>query len=124
DHARDATVQDVATDAAGYGLPTGMTEHIGADYLELHRLLTLSNLSLFQQYTAAYAASVDNGEAYYILDVTNPTAPTVTMASRTKFLRQYFKYIRRGAVRIGAASTNASFDPVAFINAGGQYVVV
>ena len=46
------------------------------------------------------------------------------MASRTKFLRQYFKYIRRGAVRIGAASTNASFDPVAFINAGGQYVVV
>jgi hypothetical protein len=39
-------------------------------------------------------------------------------------LPQYFKYIRRGAVRIEATSTKGDFDPVAFINTNSGYVVV
>jgi hypothetical protein len=46
------------------------------------------------------------------------------MNSRTEFLRQYFKFIRSGAVRIQATSDNGSFQPLAFINKNGSYVVV
>ncbi len=43
---------------------------------------------------------------------------------RTKYNRQYFKFIHRDAVRIKAASDNDYFDPLAFINEDGTYVVV
>ena len=46
------------------------------------------------------------------------------MGERTKFLRQYFKFIRMGAVRIGAGTDGSDFDPLAFINTDGSYVVV
>jgi hypothetical protein len=46
------------------------------------------------------------------------------MASRTKLLRQYFKWIRAGAVRIDATSSNAAVAPLAFSNTNGKYVVV
>jgi hypothetical protein len=42
----------------------------------------------------------------------------------TKTIRQYTKHVRPGAQRIDSVSQNPSFDPVAFVNADGQYVVV
>ncbi len=69
----------------------------------------------------AYPDQADNGGQYFnVSSATN----VVTIASRTKFYRQYFKYIRRGAVRIEAAGNNSSLNPLAFINANGKYVVV
>ena len=59
----------------------------------------------------------------YNVDTTNPTSPVVTISNRSKFIRQYTKFIRPGARRIGATG-NSNFDPVAFINANGKYVVV
>ena len=46
------------------------------------------------------------------------------MGSKTKFTRQYYKFIRKGALRIDAVSNNTAFDPLAFINTNGKYVVV
>ncbi|MEO7966603.1 MAG: glycoside hydrolase family 30 beta sandwich domain-containing protein, partial [Gemmatimonadaceae bacterium] len=39
-------------------------------------------------------------------------------------LRQYFRYVGLGAVRVGATSANNTFAPVAFRNTNGKYVVV
>jgi hypothetical protein len=98
-----------------------MLELIGANYRNLHQDLKAGNVA-WQQYTFGFdAANGDQGGAYYLV---NHTTHTVTIASQTKFLRQYFKFIRRGAVRISATSNNATLDPVAFINTNGKYVVV
>lgn len=49
---------------------------------------------------------------------------TFTIRDRAKYMRQYYKYVRAGAKKIGATSTNATYDPVAFVNTDGRYVVV
>ena len=105
------------------GLTAGMLEKIGAAYNYLQMDLQLGHNSDWQQYTLAYPA-VDTGAQYFTLDLTIPTNPVITMGSRTRYLRQYFKFIPRGAVRIGATSVDPTFDPVAFINSNGKYVVV
>jgi hypothetical protein len=100
---------------------TSMLEMIGANYVQLHQDLKAGNVA-WQQYTLGYdSANGDKGGAYYLV---NHATHKVTISSNMKLLRQYFKYIRRGAVRISATSNNAAFDPVAFINANGKYVVV
>jgi hypothetical protein len=60
----------------------------------------------------------------YVVDASNPNNPKVTMQDLTKFTRQYFKFIRRGAVRIEASSDDANLDPLAFVNTDSSYVVV
>lgn len=120
----DSVRQDIASFRAD-GKTTAMTEHIGADYAELHTDLKNGKVSAWQQYTLAYHGTNDNGGAYYRIDNNASTPQTqVIMNSRTKFLRQYFKFIRKGAQRIEATSADANFDPVAFINTNGGYVVV
>ena len=46
------------------------------------------------------------------------------MGSRTKLLRQYFRYVRSGAQRVEATSASGSIRPVAFTNPGGGMAVV
>ena len=58
------------------------------------------------------------------MDVTDPARPEIVIGNRTRYLSQYFRYVRRGAVRIMAASKDDAFDPVAFVNPDGGYVVV
>jgi len=43
---------------------------------------------------------------------------------KTKFTRQYYRFVRTGAIRIQAVSQENIFDPLAFINKNGSYVVV
>jgi hypothetical protein len=119
----DQDLQNVANLGNQYAIKTAMLEHIGSDYNDLHKDLKLANVSAWEQYTLAYPTG-DDGAQYYWINDSNPNNPIVTLGSRTKFLRQYFKFIRAGAVRIGATTTNTNFDPVAFINANGKYVVV
>jgi hypothetical protein len=104
------------------GLSLSMLERIGATYITLHTDLKAGAVA-WQQYALAYDSVLqgDNGANYYLVNHSNHTA---TISSRMKFLRQYFKYIRRGAVRISGTSTNVNLDPVAFINAHGKNVVV
>lgn len=121
-------LQAIASRAVKYGIKTSQLEHIGADYRELHDDIKIGRTSAWQQFTLACSVSAcgntDNGGKYYLIDDSNPTNPQIIIGSRTKFLRQYFKFIRSGAVRIEAATNNSNFDPVAFINTNGKYVVV
>jgi hypothetical protein len=121
--ATDSNLLAIANRASQYGLRTSMLERIGSPYQDLHEDLKIGNNSSWQQFTLAFPTT-DNGAQYYPIDLTDPANPVIVIGSRTKFLRQYFKFIRSGAVRIGASTTNTSFDPVAFINTNGKYAVV
>ena len=117
-------LNEIAERAVKYNKQTAMLEWIGADYKTLHEDLKLGRNSAWQQYTLAFPIVRDNGGKYFLINDKNPDKPVITMGSRTKFLRQYFRYIRSGAQRIGAETSNSNFDPLAFINADGRYVLV
>lgn len=119
-----SAVQNIASRALTHNKKTSMLEWIGADYHTLHEDLKIGRNSSWQQYTLAYPIQDDNGAQYYLINDSNPNNPTITMGSRTKFLRQYFKFIRSGARRIEAQTASGKFDPLAFINSNGKYVVV
>ena len=106
-----------------YGVRSAMLEHIGADYNELIDDLLHGRVSAWQQYTLAFTGA-DNGGKYYVVNVTNPAQPTVTLSSRARYLRQFFRYVRFGAVRVDAATKVGGVTPVAFVNADGRVVVV
>ena len=115
-------LEDLAARAKREGKTTSMLEWIGADYESLHMDLKRANVSAWQQYTLAYPAKKDNGAQYFWIERGDP--PKVTLGKRTRYLRQYFKYVRAGARRIEAKSTNQKFDPVAFVNKDGRHVVI
>lgn len=115
---------NIANRAVQHNKRVGMLEWIGADYVTLHQDLKVGRNSSWQQFTLAFPNEPDNGGQYYLITDLIPTLPIVTMGSRTKMLRQYFKFIRVGAQRIQAMTGNSNFDPLAFINPDGKYVVV
>lgn len=120
----DASLLAIGSRAEQRGIRAAMLEHIGSDYNDLQKDLTLARNSAWQQFTLGFCGTNDIGGAYYKIDNTNPSSPVLIIGSRTKLLRQYFKFVRRGAVRIGATSKDATFSPLAFVNANGKYVVV
>jgi O-glycosyl hydrolase len=122
--ASDEVLQRIAERGAKYGKQTAMLEWIGADYKTLHEDLKLGGNSAWQQFTLAFPNEPDNGAQYYQIDDKNPQSPTVTLGNRTKFLRQYFRYIRSGSQRIDANTSNPNFDPLAFVNSDGKIVLV
>ncbi len=117
--ATDAQLTQVADRARALGISTSMLEHISSDFNDLHKDLKVGNVSSWQQFALAYNEP-DDGSKYIRITESNG----VEMTRRARFLRQYFRYVRPGAVRVRATSADASFDPVAFINANGKYVVV
>ena len=103
-----------------------MLEHVGGNVAELHADLTVSNASAWQQYGIATERGIAeriSGAYYYHLELTR-AGPVLRMAERTRGLAQYFRFVRAGAIRIGAASTSADYRPVAFRNSNGTHVVV
>jgi hypothetical protein len=124
--ASEAVLQRISDRAAKFGKQTSMLEWIGADYNTLHQDLKLARNSAWEQYSLAGLTSwgPDKGESYLIVDDKNAEIPSVVLSSRATFLRQYFRYVRAGAQRIGVETTNSYIDPIAFINADGNYIVV
>jgi len=118
DGPNNSIVQTLGNMAAARGITTAMTEHIGSGYENLITDLTLGRASTWEQFVLAYPTS-DNGAQYYTVQ-----GSTVTTASRTKFLRHYFRHVRRGAVRVDATSSLSSIVPVAFRNTNGLVTVV
>ena len=81
----------------------------------LHQDLKIGRNSSWQQATF-------NGEnGYYEV---NRVTRQVTLRPKTKIMRQYYRHIRPGAVRIEATTTDAALDPIAFVSANGRTVVV
>ena len=114
-------IQQIAATGARFGFDTAMNEAAGiADGRWLHDGLKKGNNSSWEQFTLAQASSSPLDVAYYAIDANNK----VKLRANAINYRQYFHYIRPGAVRIEAQTNNSKFDPVAFINANGKYVVV
>lgn len=109
-------LQAIAGRAHQHGLDTSMLEWWanGNTYHTLHEDLKIGNNSAWQQ-------AVVRG--FFDIDDTNPSRPHFSTNNKTKFTRQYFKYVRPGAVRIQATSQEEPFDPLAFINDNGRHVV-
>lgn len=124
----DANLQAIASRATQYGINTSMLEWwlSSNGYQTLHKDLKMGRNSAWQQGgVVAYAPIGQWGQlALYVLDNSNPSNPVFTIGEKTKFTRQYYKFVRPGAVRIEATSNSSTFDPLAFINANGKYVVV
>lgn len=119
-----ATIRAIGDRAVQYGLRAGMLEHIGSGVADLYEDLTAGRNSTWQQYAIGDCTPGDDGGRYYVVDVTDPRRPVVRMGSRTRLLRHYFARVRAGAVRIGAASGDQRFAPLAFRNPSGAVVVV
>ena len=119
-------LQNIVNRAAQYNKRTAMLEWIGADYNTLHEDLKLARNSSWQQFTLAGPLiwGPDDGSRYFLIDDANTASPTIITGSRTRFLQQYFRFIRSGARRIEAASSSVNFDPLAFINRNGKYAVI
>ena len=116
--ATQSTVQSLGTLAGSRGLSTAMTEHIGSGYDDLLMDITLGRASTWEQYVLAFPTS-DNGAQYYTIQGT-----TVNTGSRTKWLRHYFRHVRRGAVRVEATTATGGIVPVAFRNPNGRVAVI
>ena len=118
------TLAAIASRAKEHGLRTAMLEHIGSDYDDLHADLREGLNSTWQQFTLAFCNPRDDGDTYYRIDQSNPTSPVVVMAGRSRYLRQYFSFVRDNARRIGAVSGESRLDPLAFRNSNGKIAVV
>jgi hypothetical protein len=120
----DANLRAIAQRREQYGVNTSHLEHIGSGHEDLYKDLTIANCSSWAQFCLAGFGPGDGGGTYILIDESNPADPDVYYGWRTKFLRQYFKFVRHGALRIGASSSDGGLEPVAFINQDGSNVVV
>lgn len=124
----DSDLATLRTTAIADGKGTAMLEsHLGfgginADYKRLYKDLTVGYGTSWQQYVICYPypSATDDGGNYFLV---NTTTWAVTLGSRTKQLKQYFKYIRRGAVLKGVTNSNGSYLGLPFENTNGAYVV-
>ena len=122
------TLQAIASRAARDGLRTSMLEHIGSGADDLWTDLTVGNVSAWQQFAIAFCGNRDNPDnagVYYQINQTTPSQPKINITNHSKFLRQFFLFVRPGSVRIGATSTNSTRqDAIAFRNSNGRHVVI
>jgi hypothetical protein len=107
-----------------YNVGTAMLEHIGSGYEDLHKDLTIANNTSWEQYSTAGCGTVDPGGRHILVDVSNLQDPKPILASRSHFLRLYYKWVKPGAVRVGATSAKGALSPIAFINKDGRYTVI
>lgn len=117
-------IQAIGAIGERYRIKTAMLEHIGSGYQNLHEDLKLGRVSAWQQFALAYPNKEDDGAQYYLIEDADGPRPKLKMAYRTHYLRQYFRYIRPGAVRLAATSDVSAVDPLAFGGPGLSHVVV
>jgi len=118
-----SSLEAIRQRAAQYGLRTAMLEHIGSGYEDLHEDLEVGWNSAWQVHVIAGTEDPRGGQ-YYHVEIEPAGGPRIVETEKTKFLKLYFRYIRRDAVRVGATSSEGSLDPLAFQNADGSFVVV
>ncbi len=90
----------------------------------LHLDLTVTGVSSWEQYGLAWpvnAYSAKGGADYFLID---EDYRGFRMNTNAWYLRHYMKYVRPGAVRIGARSDTSSIKPVAFVTPSQQHVAV
>ena len=124
-------VEAIGERAARYGLRSAMLEHIGSGHEDLYEDLAIGRNSAWQQFALAYGGrnaarnqKNDRGGVYFPIDISDPERPRILVGRRTHYLRQTFRFVRAGARRIGAGSTDGRHQPLAFVNRDAGTVVV
>lgn len=125
----DTDLANLKSVADADGKTTAMTEsHVGfggvsADHIRLYKDVVTGGNSSWEQYVIAYPypGATDDGGAYFQV---NTSTWAVTPSNRTKYLRHWFKYVRRGAVRKGVSNVGGNGLGVPFRLPNGKYVVV
>jgi O-glycosyl hydrolase len=123
----DSNLAALANRAAQHNLRTSMLEWWSNNNSHhiLHQDLKAGNNSAWQHGAlGGTGAGLDDSMTLYRVDTTNPASPVVSLNRKGRLARQYYRFVRPGAVRIGAQTTNATFDPLAFVNPAGEWVVV
>lgn len=120
----DLVAQQQIVDLADqYGKKTSMLEYdYNGDVDGLHYDLKHNQNTAWTKYALMYKS--DEKFAYVFVDDADPQNPFYGICKQTKYLRQYFKFIRPQAIRIEATTTNDLLDPIAFVNHTGNQVVV
>jgi hypothetical protein len=131
-YAGTASIASFVTYAQGQGKQVGMSEWMPSDINTLWEDLGTYSNSIWQQLGCAYQFTtqaaidaqddVNAGNLFYILTL-DPDVPVIQWGKRTPPFRQVFRYVRRGAVRVGVTSTNGAVSPLAFRNTNGRYAV-
>ncbi len=123
----EAAVRRLADRASGLGYRTAMLEKMGADERDLHRDLTVGQTSAWGQFAMVHCTKPDSGDGggvYIRMEQENPDHPKVILATKSRRLRHYFRYVRLGAYRVGATTGDKHLEATAFQNPDGKYVVV
>ena len=104
------------------GIPTGMTEYIGAEISHLMDDLTLGGVSYWTRYFIAdRGASAAAPSNYFAAPFDGTSFDRNTSYYR---FRQFMRYVRPGAVRIEASSSHGAVRAFAFDRAGSRVVVL
>ena len=114
----ERSLPQIARRAAKYGKRTSMLEFwFGRGSAEvLHQDLKLGQVSAWQGRVMGGHVTVANPDAANSL---------VLPRDEVRYNLQYFRYVRAGAQRIGARSSDLRrVDPLAFVNPDGKFVVV
>jgi hypothetical protein len=109
--------------AAAHGAATAMLEYVPGNVDNLIEDLTVASASAWQKYAVAQPSPTAD-YAYLYANVSNPSNPVFTPSAVTAPLTPYFRFVRAGAIRIGAESNDGNFRPVAFVNQNGAYAVI
>lgn len=124
----DSDLVTLKTTAIADGKTTAMLEStlpfggISADIHRLYKDLTIGYGSSWQQFTIAYPypGAIDGGGEYFFVDT---STWAVSLSTRAKYLRHYFKYVRNGAIMKGVNNTTSDFQGLPFMNTNGNYVM-
>ncbi len=122
-----AALQRLAARAQSLGYRTTMNERIGADQDTLYQDLTVAHVSAWQQFAVVFCPPPDRGDGggIYVRFTTEDTLhPTARLTPIARYLRQYFRYVRLGASRIGATASDTRVRATAFTNPDGGTAVV
>lgn len=115
-------LNEIRDSAAALGVPTAMLEFLRGTEHDLFEDLTQANVSAWSRFSLAgpYGGS-DAGGQYFFADT---AARTFRYRATTWPLRQYFHYVRPGAVRVEATTSARGIEPVAFRRPDGRMIVV
>ena len=107
--------------AKGLGVTTAMTEKIGAGPDQLYLDLTEADVAAWQRYSLVWFGDEPGEGTYFMIQ---PDHSGFLRSHQYWELRQYFHYIRPGAMRVNITSSDTSVKPVAFLSPKGNPVVV
>lgn len=110
--------------AARDSVGTAMLEHIGSGIDDLIEDLTIAGNTAWQQYALSFPDMNDRGGLYYGVDTSDASRPVVVEGSRTRYLRQVFRYVPLGSRRIEATAGGGSARALAFQKPDSGLVVV